>query len=83
MADSIHPVRAYREAQSPKLPLKSLAGDVGVTKATLSRVETRKLALSVPLAKKLANRTGIPMAILCPDLAPMFEDAREPAGAPQ
>lgn len=73
MTDEIHPIRAYRQAQKPRLSLESLAADVGVTDATLSRVETGKLPLSVPLAKRVSLRTGIPMAVLCPDLAPMFQ----------
>lgn len=77
MTDEIHAIRAYRQAQKPPLSLESLAADVGVTDATLSRVETGKLPLSVPLAKKLHLRTGIPMAVLCPDLAPMFQSDAE------
>ncbi len=55
------------------MPLHVLAGDVGVTKATLSRIETGDMPLSIDLAKKLCARTGIPMAQLLPDLASMFE----------
>lgn len=76
MVDSVHPVRAYRKAHHPPLALEQLAGAVGVTKATLSRVETGKLPLTVPLATKISRETGIPMAVLCPDLAPMFEGER-------
>jgi transcriptional regulator with XRE-family HTH domain len=83
MADSTHPVRLYRKAQSPPLALSDLAGDIGVTKATLSRIETGKMPLSVGLATKLRKRTGIPMSVLCPDLAPMFEDESAAAGASQ
>lgn len=73
MTDEVHAIRAYRMAQKPRLSLESLAADVGVTDATLSRVETGKLRLTVDLATKLSLRTGIPMAVLCPDLAPMFQ----------
>lgn len=76
MADSVHPVRAYREAQLPKLPLEALAGDVGVTKATLSRIETGAMSLSDKLAKRISDRTGIPMRVLRPDL---FAEAGAPA----
>lgn len=79
MADSIHPVRAYRKAQEPPLPLHALAGDIGVTKATLSRIETGDMPLSIELAKKLSARTGIPMSRLLPDLASMFEVQTEAA----
>jgi transcriptional regulator with XRE-family HTH domain len=77
MNDSGTLIREFRKAQ--KLPLKTLAGDVGVTGATLSRVETGKLGLSLELAKKLSERCGIPMAQLRPDLAPMFQGDPEAA----
>lgn len=81
MTQEIHAIRAYRKAQKPPLSLESLAADVGVTDATLSRIETGKLPLTVDLAKKLSLRTGISMSVLCPDLAPMFQD--QPAEAAQ
>ncbi len=81
MSEEIHPIRAYRLAQKPRLSLDSLGADVEVTGATLSRVETGKLPLTVDLAKKLSLRTGISMSVLCPDLAPMFQD--QPAEAAQ
>lgn len=68
MPDSVHPIRAYRKSQHPPIPLETLAGDVGVTKATLSRIETGALALSDKLALRLARRTGISMQVLRPDL---------------
>lgn len=55
------------------MPLSVLAVDVGVTKATLSRIETGDMRLSIELAKKLNARTGIAMALLLPELASMFE----------
>lgn len=79
MTDEMHAIRAYRKAQKPPLSLDSLGADVDVTGATLSRIETGKLPLTVDLAKKLSLRTGIPMAVLCPDLAPMFQPDREAA----
>lgn len=73
MTESTHPIRKFRKAQQPPMTLDDLAALVGVTPATLSRVETGAMALSVDLAKKVAINTGIPMATLCPDLASMFE----------
>lgn len=79
MTDDLHAIRAYRLAQKPRLSLERLAADVGVRDATLSRIETGKLRLTVELATKLSLRTGIPMAVLCPDLAPMFQPEQEAA----
>lgn len=76
MTDSLHPVRAYRLSQDPPVTLQALASDVGITKASLSRIETGKLALSQKVGEKLSRRTGIPLAILLPDLAKLFDGAR-------
>lgn len=65
------------------MTLDDLAEAVGVTPATISRVETGKLPLTVPLATKIAKQTGIPMATLCPDLAPMFETPADASEAAQ
>lgn len=61
------------------MPLSALAGDIGVTKATLSRIETGDMRLSIDLAKKLNARTGIAMARLLPELASMFEEQQTEA----
>lgn len=76
---SDNPIRVFRKSQEPPLSLKVLGARVGVTAATMSRIESGKLALSVSLAKRIAESTGIPMAKLCPDLAPMFQGEPEAA----
>lgn len=85
MNDSpLNPIRAFRKGQQPPMSLKVLAERVGVTTATMSRVESGKMPLSVPLAKRIAENTGIPLAKLCPDLAEMFQGAAPaPAEAAQ
>ena len=74
MTDSaLHPVRSYRQAQMPVMTLGALAEKIGTTEANLSRIETGKQELTTPLAKKISDATGIPMRVLCPDLARMFD----------
>lgn len=75
MADSMHPIRKYRRAQTPRMPLRQLAADVGISKVSLSRIETGKQALTPELAMKFAVRTGIPARVLCPELAALFDQA--------
>lgn len=75
MADSIHPIRQYRHKQTPPLPLRTLAAQVGITKVSLSRIETGKQEPSPELWQRLSQETGIPMRELCPKLAAMFETA--------
>lgn len=70
-----HPVRAYRHSFEPPLSQEVLAGDVGITKPHLSRIETGKQRVSDDLLPKLVARTGIPARKLRPDLAKLFKPA--------
>jgi transcriptional regulator with XRE-family HTH domain len=72
---SVHPVRAWRLAQKTPVRLEDLAARVGTTKANLSRIETRKQAISDELLPKLMAETGIPAGRLRPDLAKLFNIA--------
>jgi transcriptional regulator with XRE-family HTH domain len=54
------PLRKYREAQRPKLPLKQLAEEVGLSESQLSRIE-REGTDSLSLARKLAEITKLPI----------------------
>lgn len=73
MDASVHPVRAFRLRQKPLLSLEVLADRVGTTKPNLSRIETGKQRVSEDLLPKLVTETGIPAAILRPDLAKLFK----------
>jgi transcriptional regulator with XRE-family HTH domain len=79
MDESLHPVRIYRNAQTPPVRLEDLAAKIGITKPSLSRIETGKQPLSVDLAKKISDATDIPMRELCPEIAKMFAPTREAA----
>lgn len=71
---ALHPIRIYRQAQTPVVTLDALAKLVGISKANLSRIETGDQELTTALAKKISDATGIPMRVLCPDLAKIFAD---------
>lgn len=54
------PLRCFRKAQSPKLPLKALAAQVGISEGQLSRIE-RQGTDSLEMAMKLAEITNLPV----------------------
>jgi transcriptional regulator with XRE-family HTH domain len=60
MTDTVTPLRAFRTAKSPKMPLRELAAKIGVTEGQLSRIE-REGTDSLPMAIKLAEITGLPV----------------------
>lgn len=63
-----HPLTEYRESQEPKLTLEGLGTLVGVTKASLSRIEAGLQMPSPDLARALETETGVPRWKLRPDL---------------
>ncbi len=79
--DSIHPLRAYRERQSPPLTQEQLAAQLNVSKASVSRWETGERKPEVELLPGVARKTGIPAAELRPDLAEMFARPRRSKAA--
>lgn len=77
--NGIHPIRAYRRAQTPPLTLSQLAAVFGVDKSTVKRWEEGHVpAERVP---SISEHTGIPRFELRPDLFPPA--ALEPGEAPE
>lgn len=70
--ESIHPLRAYRERQNPRLTQKQLADRLGVKKATVSRWETGARKLDETKLTEVAEATGIAPSDLRPDLAELL-----------
>lgn len=62
--DQAHPIRTWRKSQTPKVTLAVLAEQVGVTPSHLSEVENGHNKLSLDLAVKLSEKTGIEIAKL-------------------
>lgn len=65
MADDELPLRRFRNAQSPKLSLKALADQVGLSESQLSRIE-REGTTSLPQAMKLSEITSLPVEAFAP-----------------
>lgn len=75
MDASVHPVRAFRLRQKPPLSQEHLASRIGIHKGNLSRIEAGQQRISEDLLPKIVAETGIPAAILRPDLAKLFNQA--------
>ncbi len=64
----MHPLRAYREASG--LSQEALGERVGVTKASLSRIESGDQKPSIGLAQRIEKETGgaVPRWLLLPEV---------------
>jgi transcriptional regulator with XRE-family HTH domain len=69
----IHPLKAYRETQTPKLSQAGLASKLGVARLTVLRWETGERKIDPSLVPAVAEKTGIPAKALRPDLAERLE----------
>lgn len=78
---SVHPVRAFRQRQKPPLPQAALAKRLGITKPHLSRIETGQQRVGENLLPRVVAETGIPAAIIRPDLAKLFRGNRRKRAA--
>lgn len=56
-----HPLKIWRQSQSPKVTLAALALRVGVTASHLSEVENYKNEPSLDLTARLSEATGLTM----------------------
>lgn len=70
-----HPLRIYREKQTPPMSQDALGTLLGVTRATINRWETGYRAIGLNYLSDVSRKTGIPMRDLRPDLAEKFEAA--------
>lgn len=58
MSTTKTPLQRYRHAQTPKLTLKAISDQVGISESQMSRIE-RVGTDSLPIALKLAAITGL------------------------
>jgi transcriptional regulator with XRE-family HTH domain len=65
----MHPFALYRKRQEPPMTQAELGRKLGVTRAMISLIESSKRRMSVDLMISASVRTGIPPALLRPDLA--------------
>lgn len=69
----IHPLKAYRETQTPRLSQAGLASKLGVARLTVLRWETGERKIDPSLIPTVTERTGIPAKELRPDLLEKHE----------
>jgi transcriptional regulator with XRE-family HTH domain len=77
----IHPLRAYRATQTPKLSQAELAAKLGVARLTVHRWETGERKIGPSLIPNVTEITGIPARELRPDLIEEHEKLFGEAGA--
>lgn len=68
-----HPLRAYRETQTPRLSQAGLAQKLGVARLTVLRWETGERKIDPSLIESVSTQTGIPAKELRPDLIEKHE----------
>lgn len=69
----IHPLKVYRETQTPKLSQAGLAARIGVARLTVLRWETGERKIGPSLIPTVTEKTGIPAKELRPDLVQELE----------
>lgn len=71
----MHPLKAYREKQTPPLSQGDLAASIGVTRSAVCRWESGARQIDVDILPRVAAATGLPPAQLRPDLAALLAGA--------
>lgn len=77
--ENIHPLKAYRDSQEPKLSQADLARLLGVGRPTVHRWETGTRKPDVELLPTITEKTGIPARELRPDLIGLADQMAESA----
>lgn len=72
-----HPLKTFREKQSPPLSKAQLADLLGVARLTVHRWETGKRRINGDLVGTVSEKTGIPKRELRPDLVELIEEAAQ------
>jgi DNA-binding transcriptional regulator YdaS (Cro superfamily) len=73
--DMTHPLKKFREKQTPPLSQRALAKILGVSWASISRWESGVRAPLPRHLKMIARKTGVSPRELRPDLARAMESA--------
>lgn len=73
--DGNHPLKTYRETQSPRLTKAALARELGVSRLTVHRWENGDREIGIKTLSKVSELTGIPKGELRPAVAESGEAA--------
>jgi transcriptional regulator with XRE-family HTH domain len=77
--DDVHPLKAFREKQTPPLSQQQLADLLDVDRVTVTRWESGSRRVDETKLDLVSERTGIGAAQLRPDLARYFPAHRRQA----
>lgn len=72
--ETVHPLRAFRDEQKPRLTQRELAALLGVRRTTVARWETKARKIDRERLLKVSEVTGIAPALLRPDLAELMKE---------
>ena len=72
-----HPLKTYRDSQTPRLTQGGLAKLLGVSRTTVARWEGGKRKVDRDLVQAVSKATGVATRELRPDLAEIFSEAAE------
>jgi transcriptional regulator with XRE-family HTH domain len=72
MGGMAHPLKAYRESQTPRLSQALLAERLGVKRLTVTRWENGGRKIDASKLPDISAKTGIPAKELRPDLAELM-----------
>lgn len=70
-----HPLKVYRNSQTPPKTRAALARDLKVSKTTVTRWEEGKRRIDEDKLADVVEKTGIPARVLRPDLAKLLGEA--------
>jgi transcriptional regulator with XRE-family HTH domain len=70
--DQLHPLKAFRERQTPPLSQQQLADLIGVSRVCVTRWESGERKPAPEDLPRITAETGIEAAALRPDLAELF-----------
>lgn len=73
--ETVHPLKAFRDKQEPRLSQEQLADLLGVSRATVNRWETGARKIDDVKLPVITEKTGIAAADLRPDLAALLHPA--------
>jgi transcriptional regulator with XRE-family HTH domain len=74
--DGKHPLRKFREGQTPAMSQAGLAKLLKVSRPTAHRWETGARKIGIDSLPLVSEKTGIPKRELRPDLAEKLEEAQ-------
>jgi transcriptional regulator with XRE-family HTH domain len=74
--NDLHPLMKFRLSHTPPMTQAALARKLGVTRSCVNRIESGNRRLGIELLARAAKATGMPPAMLRPDLKSILKKSR-------